>query len=213
MRSGAALAIVAALSLGSTSAFAKNIGTGSNDNGGNGEGTLLIYSSLSDAQSGTQSTVALTAGQTYYIVLTNPGGSTNETNLKNVPSTLEFDFYNPVQNFQGNPKNASGVPINFTVAGTEDGTSSPYIYSVKVPNSTAAGDYTIATFGANSQPQSNGNSGEDEFFFSTDPAIDGGNISIQTLPQNQLPEVPLAAVFPAGLAVIGTLVWRKKRAR
>lgn len=215
-RAATAAALAGGLAFGANAAFAK--GTGSQDNGGNGEGKLYIYSSLSAAQNaknGKGAVSALTAGQTYYIVLANPGGKTKEKNLKNVPTQLDFEFYNPPQNFQGNPAKANNVPIGFTVANApEDGTGSPYIYTVTIPSSTKAGNYSIATFGSNPQPQSNGKEGEDEFFFSTDPLIDGGNgIPIQSPLQNQMPEIPLAGAIPAGLAVIGSLVWWRQRAK
>jgi len=144
--------------------------------------------------------------------LANPGGSTAETNLKNVPATLDFSFYNPAYAFQGNPANSNYVSPSFPVDNApEVGTSSPYTYAVTIPQ-TAAGNYSIATFGANPQPMSGGTSGEDEFFFSTDPMINGtAGIPITPLPDNKMPEVPFAAILPAALAVVGGAIWAKKR--
>lgn len=209
MRGLMSAAVVAGVSMMGVSAFATPKPV---DNGGNGEGTLLIYPSATDAQTGKNPTDSLASGQTYYIVLVNPGGNTAETNLKNVPATLDFSFYNPPVDFQGNPAKSNGVTATFAVDNAQEvGTTSPYTYAVTIPQA-PAGNYSIATFGANPQPMSDGTPGEDEFFFSTDPMIDGtAGIPLAPLPDNKMPEVPFAAILPAALAVVGGAIWAKKR--
>ena len=206
-----ALWLAGSLVLGGA-AFAKSGGSG--DNGGNGEGTLSMYTTLANAESGTSPVSALTGGQTYYFVLENPGGKTPETNLKNVPPSLTFNFYNPAHNFQGNPKKAEkyAKDIQFSVSG-QLVNSHPFVYPVTLPlNIATPGDYTIGTFGVNKQPQSNGQNGEDEFFFSTDPTING-TVLVEPPTQGQMPEVPLAGVLPVILAAGGIVWFARRRAR
>ena len=175
------------------------------DNGGNGEGTLAIFTSTTPSQ-GT-STSNLNSGGTYYIELLNPGGSTRLTQLKNVPTTLTFNFFTPAVNFQGNPgKYAKDTPAG-TVQGTEVGTESPYIYKITVPANLAKAYYTIET-GA---PMSHGGNGEDEFYFSTDPSVNG-NQGVQILnPAGQLPEMPYPVVIPALFLVGAVAVFSLRR--
>ncbi len=211
---GGALALwmVSSLALGGT-AFASSGGSGgSGDNGGNGEGTLYMYSTLANAENGSAPVSALTEGQTYYFVLASPGGKTQENNLKNVPPTLTFNFYNPAHNFQGNPKKAEkyAKDIRFSVLSGQLSNKHPFVYPVTLPSNVSPGDYTIGTFGVNAQPQSNGNSGEDEFFFSTDPSIDG-TVTVQPATQGNMPEVPFAGLLPVALAAIGGVVWYARR--
>jgi|GEM_PF-3640948 len=174
------------------------------DNGGNGEGTLAIFTSTTPSQ-GT-STSNLNSGVTYYIELLNPGGSTRLTQLKNVPTTLTFNFFTPAVNFQGNPGKSKDTPAA-TVQGTEVGTGSPYIYKVTVPANLAKAYYTIET-GA---PMSHGGNGEDEFYFSTDPSVNNGK-GVQILnPAGLLPEVPYPVVIPALLLVGAVAVFSLRR--
>lgn len=224
LRTGTAALLVVSLSTASLgSVMAKSSQTGSGDNGGNGEGTLLIYGSDSNALSGTSQLATLVPGQTYYFTLANPGGKTSEKNLKSkyVPTNLMFNFYSPVHNFQGNPKKAQKyqADIQYSPIGAEVSTH-PYVFSVKLPAKMAAGDYTIATFGTNLQPQSGGKNGEDEFFFSTDPTVNGNKTSgsdqvvVAPATQNNMPEVPWAGALPVGLAGLGAAAWmiaRRKR--
>ncbi len=220
---GTAAAALFTLSLStflSGGALAKSIGTGSGDKGGNGEGTLLIYGTQQGAIQGGKSVTSLTVGQTYYFVLANPGGQTSEQNLHNVPSQLAFNFYSPPAVFQGNPNKAQqdSGNIQYTVSSMSEVNKHPFVYKVTIPSSMAAGDYTIATFGLSKQPQSNGNNGEDEFFFATDPTVnDSGNgsggITVNPPVANDMPETPWAGALPLAVAGLGGAAWMYARRR
>ncbi len=218
---GTAVAALCTLSLSavlSGGALAKSGGSG--DHGGNGEGTLQIFSTQNDAvqgMGGGNPITSLVAGQTYYIDLANPGGQTSETNLHNVPQTLTFNFYSPVANFQGDPNKAQqdSGNIKYSVSGSEV-SKHPFVYAVKIPSTMLAGDYTIATFGLSAQPQSNGKDGEDEFFFSTDPTVNGGGtggIAVNSPMTNNMPETPWAGALPLAIAGLGGAAWMYVRRR
>ncbi len=197
-RTAVALAVIGGLlATSAVSAFAS-----ASDNGGNGEGTLAIFTN----QNLSKGTSNLNSGGTYYIELLNPGGGTRLTQLRHVPATLTFNFFTPAVNFQGNPGKSKDTPAA-TVQGTEVGTRSPYIYKVTLPANLAQAYYTIET-GA---PMSNGGKGEDEFYFSTDPSINN-NQGVQILnPAGQLPEMPYPVVIPALLLVGAVTVFSLRR--
>ncbi|QQE78870.1 hypothetical protein [Alicyclobacillus sp. SO9] len=187
------------------------------DNGGNGEGNLDLYNSSSVTSTAPIS--ALQWGGTYYIELTNPGNKSKLWNEVNAPAHLTFNFFNPPRPFKADPGKWDTSNPTFSVTGTEvDGSSNkaPFVYKFTLPSKVNNGSYTIeagpVAFNHSTGHGENNNKGEDEMYFSNDPNIGGGSISIgPTTPAGQMPEVPYAGILPAVILAGGAFVYLRRR--